>query len=232
MVSATLTAPSTAADRRPFAGREHISLSDLPPLTTTVPRQYVHRTAISEVFLTDWRRAGTDAWVVSAQWPRAHSFYSPVDGLHDPMLLVETMRQASILLSHVAHGVPLDHPIIWQDLHYSLVPEALRVAGTPAEIELHIIDHDLVYRGKRLASARQSYRVLRDGTELAAAELTFPATAPPSTAGCAVNTATCSVPTTASWSRPSRWRRPWWPATAPATWSSPPPHAPTAGSCG
>ncbi|MEN2422541.1 ScbA/BarX family gamma-butyrolactone biosynthesis protein [Streptomyces rimosus] len=173
MVSATLTAPSTAADRRPFAGQEHISLSDLPPLTTTVPRQYVHRTAISEVFLTDWRRAGTDAWVVSAQWPRAHSFYSPVDGLHDPMLLVETMRQASILLSHVAHGVPLDHPIIWQDLHYSLVPEALRVAGTPAEIELHITDHDLVYRGKRLASARQSYRVLRDGTELAAAELTF-----------------------------------------------------------
>ncbi|OKI01228.1 transcriptional regulator [Streptomyces sp. CB02923] len=173
MASATLTAPSTTAGHRPFAGREHTSLSDLPPLTTTVPRQYVHRTAVSEVFLTDWRRAGTDAWVVSAQWPRAHSFYSPVDGLHDPMLLVETMRQASILLSHVAHGVPLDHPIIWQDLHYSLVPEALRVTGTPAEIELHITDHDLLYRGDRLASARQLYRVLCDGTELASAELHF-----------------------------------------------------------
>ncbi|MFD7667151.1 ScbA/BarX family gamma-butyrolactone biosynthesis protein [Streptomyces sp. NPDC059788] len=173
MASATLTAPPTAAGRRPFTGGERTGLSDLPPLTTTVPRQYVHRTAVSEVFLTDWRRAGTDGWVVSAQWPRAHSFYGPVDGLHDPVLLVETMRQASILLSHVAHGVPLDHPIIWQDLHYSLVPEALRVTGTPAEIELHITDHDLVYRGKRLASARQLYRVRRDGTELARAELNF-----------------------------------------------------------
>ncbi|MEV5596692.1 ScbA/BarX family gamma-butyrolactone biosynthesis protein [Streptomyces sp. NPDC052496] len=173
MASATLTAPSTAADHRPFAGRGHTGLSDLPPLTTTVPRQYVHRTAVSEVFLTDWRRAGTDAWVVSAQWPRAHSFYSPVDGLHDPMLLVETVRQASILLSHVAHGVPLDHPIIWQDLHYSLVPDALRVTGSPAEIELHITDHDLLHRGRRLAGARLGYRVLRDGTDLATAELHF-----------------------------------------------------------
>ncbi|MEU2792014.1 ScbA/BarX family gamma-butyrolactone biosynthesis protein [Streptomyces sp. NPDC007100] len=173
MASATLTAPSTAADRRPNAGREHTSLSEMPPLTTTVPRQYVHRTAVSEVFLTDWRRAGSDAWVVSAQWPRAHSFYSPVDGLHDPVLLVETMRQASILLSHVAHGVPLDHPIIWQDLRYSLTPEVLRVTGAPAEVELHITDCDLAYRGKRLSSARQQYRVLCDGAQLATAELDF-----------------------------------------------------------
>lgn len=173
MASATLTAPSTAADHRPSAGREHRSLSDLPPLTTTVPRQYVHRTAVSEVFLTDWRRAGSGAWVVSAQWPRAHSFYGPVDGLHDPMLLVETMRQASILLAHVAHGVPLDHPIIWQDLRYSVNPEALRVTGAPAEIALHITDHALLYRGRRLAGARLRFHVLRDGAELATAELNF-----------------------------------------------------------
>ncbi|MFH8343987.1 ScbA/BarX family gamma-butyrolactone biosynthesis protein [Streptomyces sp. NPDC018045] len=173
MASATLTAPSTAADRRPAAGREHRSLSDLPPLTTTVPRQYVHRSAASEVFLTGWRRAGADTWVVRAQWPRAHSFYRPVDGLHDPMLLVETVRQASILLSHVAHGVPLDHPIIWQDLRYSLTPEALRVTGSPAEVELHITDHGPLHRGRRPAGARLRYRVLRGGTDLATAELHF-----------------------------------------------------------
>lgn len=142
-------------------------------LTTTVPREFVHRLAVSEVFLTDWRRVGDGAWVVRAQWPRAHSFYGPQHGLHDPLLLVETMRQAGILLSHVAHGVPLDHPIIWQKVAYVLSPEALRTAQAPADVELHVTDVDVVRRGKRLTSARQEFRIVCDGAELANAMLDF-----------------------------------------------------------
>ncbi|WP_327705376.1 transcriptional regulator [Streptomyces decoyicus] len=141
-------------------------------LTTTVPREYVHRTALSEVFLTNWRR-GDDGWVVSAQWPRAHTFYGPVHGLHDPVLLIETVRQAGILLSHVVHHVPLDHPIIWQRVRYDLAPRALRTAEEPAEVELHVTDHDMVYRGKRLASARQEFRIVCDGADLASATLVY-----------------------------------------------------------
>ncbi|MGW7577185.1 ScbA/BarX family gamma-butyrolactone biosynthesis protein [Streptomyces sp. NPDC054765] len=144
-----------------------------PELTTTVPREYVHRTALSEVFLTNWRRGEDDGWVVSAQWPRAHTFYGPVHGLHDPVLLIETVRQAGILLSHVVHEVPLDHPIIWQRVRYDLAPQALRAAEAPAEVELHVTDHDMVHRGKRLASARQEFRIVCDGADLASATLVF-----------------------------------------------------------
>ncbi|GAB7030394.1 ScbA/BarX family gamma-butyrolactone biosynthesis protein [Streptomyces sp. NPDC021749] len=142
-------------------------------MSTTVPRGYVHRAAVSEVFLTNWRRGPGDSWAVSAQWPRAHSFYAPVDGLHDPLLLIETVRQAGILLSHVAHRVPLDHPIIWQHVRYDLAPQALRTADEPAEVELQITDHDVVRRGKRLISARQEFRIRCDGAHLAHARLIY-----------------------------------------------------------
>lgn len=141
-------------------------------LTMTVPREYVHRTAIAEVFLTNWRR-GEAGWVVSAQWPRAHTFYGPVHGLHDPLLLVETIRQAAILLSHVAHRLPLDHPIIWQRVRYDLAPQALRTTDQPAEVTLHITDRDMVYRSTRLVSAHQEFRIVCDGADLASAMLVY-----------------------------------------------------------
>ncbi|MFI9029161.1 ScbA/BarX family gamma-butyrolactone biosynthesis protein [Streptomyces sp. NPDC053560] len=143
--------------------------SGLPPLrrlTTTVPREYVHRSAITEVFLTDWQSSGPDAWTVDAQWPRAHSFYGPAHGMHDPVMLAETARQTAILLSHVGHHVPLDHPAIWGRLRYSVAPAALTLNGTPADLELHVTDHDVVRRGSRLATMRQIFRILRDGREL------------------------------------------------------------------
>lgn len=170
MASATLT--PYLRDQCHDAGGRFGDENRPSELTTTVPREYVHRTAISEVFLTNWRR-GDDGWVVSAQWPRAHTFYGPVHGLHDPVLLIETVRQTGILLSHVVHHVPLDHPIIWQRVSYDLAPRALRTAEEPAEVELHVTDHDMVYRGKRLASARQEFRIVCDGADLASATLVY-----------------------------------------------------------
>lgn len=172
MASATLT---------PYLRDQHQEIEGRPAdgnrpseLTTTVPREYVHRTAVSEVFLTNWRRgAAADSWVVNAQWPRAHTFYGPLHGLHDPILLIETVRQTGILLSHVVHRVPLDHPIIWQRVRYDLAPQALRTAQRPAEVELHITDHDMVFRGKRLVSALQEFRIVCDGAELASATLDY-----------------------------------------------------------
>ncbi|MFF8788844.1 ScbA/BarX family gamma-butyrolactone biosynthesis protein [Streptomyces sp. NPDC015125] len=170
MAGATLT-PYLPDQRHDLGGR--FADGNRPPqLTTTVPREYVHRTAVSEVFLTNWR-AGDDGWVVSAQWPRAHTFYGPAHGLHDPLLLIETIRQAGILLSHVAHRVPLDHQIIWQRVRYDLAPQALRATEQPAEVALHITDHDLVHRGTRLVSVRQEFRIVCDGADLASATLLY-----------------------------------------------------------
>lgn len=171
MASATLM-PSSRHQRH-NGGSQFSDGSQRSVLTTTVPRDDVHRTAGSEVFLTNWRRGAADNWVVSAQWPRAHSFYAAVDGLHDPLLLIETMRQAGILLSHVAHHVPLDHPIIWQRIRYDLSPAALRTSEEPAQVELHITHHEVVRRGRRLTSARQEFRILCDGLDLATAVVDY-----------------------------------------------------------
>lgn len=170
MAGATLT-PYSRAEHHDLGGR-FADTHRPSELTTTVPREYVHRLALSEVFLTKWWR-GDDGWVVSAQWPRAHSFYGPLHGLHDPVLVVETIRQAGILLSHVAHGVPLDHPIIWQHVRYDLAPRALRVTDRPAEVVLEVTDHDVMYRGTRLVSIRQEFRIRCDGAGLASATLLY-----------------------------------------------------------
>ncbi|WP_043266643.1 ScbA/BarX family gamma-butyrolactone biosynthesis protein [Streptomyces sp. CT34] len=172
MASATLT--SFAPGQLRAGNRGQFAHGNRPrSLTMTVPREYVHRAAVSEVFLTDWRRGGPDSWLVSAQWPRAHSFYRPVNGLHDPLLLIETVRQAGILLSHVAHGVPLDHAIIWRTVRYDLSPTALRTTDAPADVELHITDRDVVRRGKRPACVRQEFRIVCDGSDLASAVLDY-----------------------------------------------------------
>ncbi|MDT0457416.1 ScbA/BarX family gamma-butyrolactone biosynthesis protein [Streptomyces sp. DSM 41527] len=170
MAGATLT-PYSRDQRHDLGGRfaDGIQPSEL---TMTVPREYVHRAAVSEVFLTNWR-GDDDGWVVSAQWPRAHTFYGPVHGLHDPVLLIETVRQTGILLSHVAYQVPLDHPIIWQRVRYDLAPQALRTADHPAEVTLHVTDHDVVRRGSRLVSVHQEFRIVCDGADLASATLVY-----------------------------------------------------------
>ncbi|WP_240804132.1 AfsA-related hotdog domain-containing protein [Streptomyces sp. A0592] len=69
----------------------------------------MHKSAHSEVLLTGWRSVTPDEYVITAQWPRAHSFYSPDAGHHDPLLLAESVRQAIPLLSHVAYDVPFGH---------------------------------------------------------------------------------------------------------------------------
>ncbi|MFF4605101.1 ScbA/BarX family gamma-butyrolactone biosynthesis protein [Streptomyces sp. NPDC001339] len=173
MASATLM-PSWR-DRRHDGGVRSGDGDRQSVATATVPGAYGRRTAASEVFLTNWRRGTADSWVVSARWPRAHSFYASAHGPHDPdpLLLIETLRQAGILLSHVAHRVPLDHPVLWRRIRYDLAPRAPRTADEPAEVELRVTDHDLVRHGSQLAGARQEFRVRCDGADLASAVVDY-----------------------------------------------------------
>src|SRR5690349_14107193 len=81
---------------------------DLPRLTTTVPKEYVHRACLAEVFLTGCTKQGETQFALSGQWPRAHTFFQSFDGTgHDPLLTAETFRQAGLFLAHAELGVPL-----------------------------------------------------------------------------------------------------------------------------
>ncbi|GAA1899637.1 ScbA/BarX family gamma-butyrolactone biosynthesis protein [Streptantibioticus ferralitis] len=130
---------------------------EIAKLTTTVPRQYVHRAAISEVFLTGWETGDPDGFIVRGQWPRGHAVFAPRFGQQDPLLIAETIRQGGTLLAHTEYGVPLGHHFLMSDLAYTSVRDALTAEPVPSEVELHITCHDITRRGKQVVS--MLYRV-------------------------------------------------------------------------
>ncbi|MGW1075421.1 ScbA/BarX family gamma-butyrolactone biosynthesis protein [Streptomyces sp. NPDC002537] len=151
----------------------HHTVATLPRLTTTVAREYVHRAALSEVFLSGWQRTGTDAFTVTAQWPRSHSFYSTGRNLYDPLLLSETVRQTFPLLMHAAYGVPFGHQLSWSHFDFSVNPRAMRVEINPAELELRVRCSDIVYRRSLPTSLSLTAEIIRDGSLLAVASTRF-----------------------------------------------------------
>ncbi|MEU6893030.1 ScbA/BarX family gamma-butyrolactone biosynthesis protein [Streptomyces sp. NPDC046557] len=149
-----------------------------PVLTTTVPREYVHRAALSEVFLTGWQRTGTHAFTITAQWPRSHSFYTATAGLHDPLILCETVRQTFPLLLHTAYGTPLGHQLSWSRFSYALNPHALQVERTPAELELRVTGTEFSHRRGIPTAVSLDIAIYRDGTPIAVADTRFGCIAP------------------------------------------------------
>jgi hypothetical protein len=125
-----MTTTLTAAHRQP----ELVGLS----YQRTVERGLLHRSALSEVFLTDCRPVDEDRYVAAAQLPPLHTYYT--DHLHrtplvDPMLLLECCRQAETYGGHVMFGVPEDTAFILRDWSLRVTgPEALTRTAGPAEL--------------------------------------------------------------------------------------------------
>jgi hypothetical protein len=154
-----------------------------PLTTTTVPRGYVHRAAVAEVLLTGWERAAgspdpQDSFIVRAQWPRGHALFAPADGYQDPMLMIESIRQAGSLLSHAEYGVPFGHQFLMWDMSFATDAAALTVGPTPTEVELHTTCHDIVRRGRSIAGMRYTVSVLRGGHAVAEGSARFSCTSP------------------------------------------------------
>ncbi|WP_030186958.1 ScbA/BarX family gamma-butyrolactone biosynthesis protein [Streptomyces sp. NRRL S-813] len=148
-------------------------------LTTTVPRELVHRAAVAEVMLTGWQRLGETRFAMTAQWPRGHSFFTPVDGgHHDPLIAAETIRQAGALLAHAEFGVPFGHQFLMEELTLTVCPEALRIGRAPAALDLDITCREVKKRGRRLTGMRYETTVLREGRPAAQGRISFSTVAP------------------------------------------------------
>lgn len=132
-------------------------------LTTTVPKELVHRASVAEVMLTDWERLGDDHFTVAAQWPRGHSFFANVDGCHDPLIAAETIRQAGTLLTHAEFGVPLGYHFLMWDLSVSVQPANLYVGTAPASVDVEMTCEDVKRRGDKLAGCRFNAVIRRNG---------------------------------------------------------------------
>ncbi|MGV9380428.1 ScbA/BarX family gamma-butyrolactone biosynthesis protein [Nonomuraea sp. NPDC003707] len=147
---------------------------NLHHLTTTVPREYVHKAAIAEVLLTDWAQTGGDTFTITAQWPREHCFYTPGTGHYDPLLFAETVRQTLPLLSHVAYQVPIGHHLIWDHFRYAVHGAgALAIGPQPADVALQVRCFDIARRQDRIAALSLRVDALRDGSPLGTAETRF-----------------------------------------------------------
>lgn len=92
----------------------HVADPPIPPLrphpaTATVDRRWVHRASVAEVFLTDVRHSGAGTFTAHCQLPRRHAYHSDhTPGRIDPMLLLESCRQAETCGAHTCLGMPLD----------------------------------------------------------------------------------------------------------------------------
>ncbi len=161
------TAGRTFARRA--AAPTHTSEISFPTtLTSTVPKELVHRSAVAEVLLTDWERSDDTHFTVAAQWPRGHSFFTSVaGGYHDPLIGCETVRQIGLLLGHAEFGVPFGHQFIVWDLDFAVRPEHLGVGYEPAALSIDVTVTEIVRRGRNLTGLRFHSVFHRDGNVVA-----------------------------------------------------------------
>ncbi|MBQ1099197.1 hypothetical protein KBY55_24840 [Streptomyces sp. b94] len=149
-----------------------------PSLTTTVPKEFVHRASVAEVMLTDWERREDHRFVVTAQWPRSHSFFTTANGCHDPLIAAETLRQAGSLLAHAEYGVPLGHHFLMWDLSLTVLPEHLSVGDAPAALDIDVVCSDIKTRRGSLAGFRYATVMRRAGHVVATGGASFTCVAP------------------------------------------------------
>ncbi|WP_239081271.1 ScbA/BarX family gamma-butyrolactone biosynthesis protein [Streptomyces coelicoflavus] len=140
----------------------------LPRLTTTVPREYVHRASHAEVFLTGGERLDESRFALTGQWPRTHTFFTSGGTCHDPLQAAETIRQTGLFLAHAGFDVPLDHQFLMWDLHITTHPEQQEIGVRPSELTILVNCLDLVRKGKRLAEFRMEMEIERAGLPCAA----------------------------------------------------------------
>ncbi|MFE0648437.1 ScbA/BarX family gamma-butyrolactone biosynthesis protein [Streptomyces sp. NPDC059534] len=137
-------------------------------VTTHVPGEFVHRADPADIIPTGWTQLRENRFSVSARWPAAHPFFSPVAGdRHDPVLVAETIRQATMLVAHAELGVPVDDQFVMWGLHYTADPDALAVDGLSSDVTVDLVFSDLSSRGGRLRDLCVSIVLTRDGRHLA-----------------------------------------------------------------
>ncbi|QMU76745.1 A-factor biosynthesis protein [Streptacidiphilus sp. PB12-B1b] len=153
------------------------SAADGPrPLTwsRTVPRESVHRLSVAEVLLTDVLPAGPGRFAAAAQWPLSHpTFPRGGEGLHNPLMIVETLRQLGIYLPLRYCGVPPRSHFLITDVSYELDPAAeprVRYGATEVTCLVEMGDVRRRAASGALSGMRLRARFLAGGRTFAQAE--------------------------------------------------------------
>lgn len=125
-----------------------MSITEAEPLTAdleflrTVDRRMLHRSALSEVFLTSAGAVDDHRFIAGAQLPPAHAYYT--DHLTDrrfpdPLLLLECCRQAETYGAHAFHRVPADAKFVLRSWSWEEQPGVpVEPARGPAELTMAV----------------------------------------------------------------------------------------------
>jgi hypothetical protein len=114
-----------------------------------VSAQAVHRMHDRDVFVSTVWTTGPSRFVASARWPARHPFYGPVAGRHDPLLFLETVREAGLAVLHSSYEVPYDAAIIVWDKKFEVDPATLHTTeDEPVDIRIDLTTSDILRRGR------------------------------------------------------------------------------------
>ncbi|GAB2832060.1 gamma-butyrolactone biosynthesis protein ScbA [Streptomyces chlorus] len=131
---------------------------------TRVTAELAHRTRAADIFPTEWVRLSELDFRVTAHWPADHSFFGPVDDLHqDPMIIAETLRQTTMAIAHAEFGAPLDTHFVMWDLGISTVPSELLLADAAEPVTVDVVCSEVRRRGRGLSSMRTIMEFHRAG---------------------------------------------------------------------
>jgi hypothetical protein len=105
----------------------------------TVERELVHKTAVEQVLVTGFVPLGEAEFACGGQAPRAHAYFSDsVAGGYDPLMLLESGRQAFVLAVHDVMDVPRSSQFLFVDLEMTVRhPGVLAVGSSPARLVWH-----------------------------------------------------------------------------------------------
>jgi 2-oxo-3-(phosphooxy)propyl 3-oxoalkanoate synthase len=185
-----------------------VALSTVSPtlgFEARVPSPEVHKRAVEEVLLTDAAAAGHEGFFCAAQLPRSHRTYVPNGGRHhDLLLLLEVVRQATILAGHRYLDIPTDRQFLLRNVELAIDDlDACRRRAVPAHAIVRLVAGNIRHldgvvasfelrgwvsidgrpaasgMGTCLCLASDDYRALR-GTPLQASPAGF---TPPATGG-------------------------------------------------
>ncbi|MGA5894883.1 ScbA/BarX family gamma-butyrolactone biosynthesis protein [Streptomyces venetus] len=135
-----------------------------PPDSTSVTKELAHRTVDTDVFPARWSRISETRFRFTAHWPATHTFFHPVDDRHqDPMIVGETLRQASMVLAHAEFGAPRDTHFVMHDLTVSTDPSALLLSDAAEPVEIDVVCSEIRRRGRGLHSMRTTMEFRRAG---------------------------------------------------------------------
>ena len=115
--------------------------------STLVPREHVHREALSEVYLTDIICDRYPNFRIGVHLPKSHSYYSDhlgvAAGRYDTLLFLECFRQASILIAHRHVDAGYDQSFIFNSGDLEVVSTgaaSLRVGPGNGDLRARIVD--------------------------------------------------------------------------------------------